>query len=59
MAEKRLGVRRIALPSAMMDKVDGIAEGLEPKKFRMPFRNDGLPAGIEAGRDHQLTFLIK
>ena len=59
MAEKRLGVRRIALPSALMGKIDGIAEGLEPKKFRMPFKNGRLPAGIEAGRDHQLTFLIK
>jgi hypothetical protein len=59
MAEKRLGVRRIALPSALMGKIDGIAEGLEPKKFRMPFKNGRLPAGIEAGRDHQLTFLLK
>jgi site-specific DNA-methyltransferase (adenine-specific) len=59
MAEKRLGVRRIALPSALMGKVDSIAEGLEPKKFRMPFKNGRLPAGIEAGRNHQLTFLMK
>jgi len=59
MAEKRLGVRRIALPSALMEKVDGISEGLEPKRFRMPFKNDRLPAGIEAGRHHQLTFPMK
>lgn len=59
MAEKRLGVRRITLSGALMDKVDSIADGLEPKRFRIPFKNDRLPAGIKAGRDQQLTFLMK
>lgn len=58
-AEKRLGVRRIALPTTLIGKVDGFANGLEPKKFRMPFKNSRLPAEIESNRHHQLTLLMK
>jgi hypothetical protein len=58
-AEKRLGLRRITLPTALMGKADGFADGLKPRKFRMPFKNGRLPPEIESGRHHQLTLPIK
>lgn len=44
MAEKRLGVRRIILPSTLTRNLEKLTDRLRPKKLRIPFNNGRLPA---------------
>lgn len=58
-AEKRLGVHRISLPSSLTERVDETLNGLLAKKFRMSFKNGRLSEEFAISRHQQLTLQMK
>ena len=58
MAEKRLGVRRINLPSTLKRNLESFTDGLRPKKLRLPFNNGRLPAEGRSLENRQLMLPI-
>jgi len=58
MAEKRLGVRRITLPSTLTRNLESLTYRLRPKKLRIPFNNGRLPSEGPSVEDRQLMLPI-
>ncbi|MBI2352154.1 MAG: site-specific DNA-methyltransferase [Deltaproteobacteria bacterium] len=58
-AENRLGVRRIGLPTSLTSSIDRDLKGLRAKKFRMPFKNGRLSEDVDLPRNQQLTLAMK
>lgn len=58
MAEKRLGLRRFSLPSTLRVDIGSCKDRLHPKKLRLTFNNNRLPAEAVSVKDHQLTLPI-
>jgi len=58
MAEKRLGVRRITLPSTLTRNLEGLTYRLRPKKLRIHFNNGRLPVEGASVEDRQLMLPI-
>jgi site-specific DNA-methyltransferase (adenine-specific) len=58
MAEKRLSVRRITLPSTLTRNLESRTDKLRPKKLRIPFKNGRLSAGGQSVKCRQLMLPI-
>lgn len=58
MAEKRLGVRRITLPSTLTRNLENLTYRLRPKKLRIHFNNGRLPSEGPSVEDRQLMLPI-
>ena len=58
MAEKRLNVRRIALPSSLERNLESLSDKLRPKKLRIPFNNGRLLAEGSSLENRQLMLPI-
>lgn len=58
MAERRLGVRRITLPSELIKNLESLTDKLRPKKLRMPFNNGRLLAEGHSIENRQLMLPI-
>jgi len=58
MAEKRLDVRRITLPSTLTRNLESFTYRLRPKKLRIPFNNGRLPSEEPSVEDRQLMLPI-
>ena len=58
MAEKRLGVRRITLPSELVRNLGNLTDKLRPKKLRMLFNNGKLHTERHAVENRQLMLPI-
>lgn len=59
-AEKRLGIHRMALPDALIGSLDDRSlSGLRAKKFRIPFSNGRLSEEVDLPRSQQLSLLMK
>ena len=58
-AEKRLRVHRINLPSSLLENVDEKTKGLRTKPFRLPFKNGRLTSEVDLAQNQQLTLTMK
>ncbi|MBM4389375.1 MAG: hypothetical protein FJ088_16690 [Deltaproteobacteria bacterium] len=58
-AEKRLGIRRLALADSMLRATEEATTHLRAKRFRMPFRNGRLTEEPVVPDTGQLTLLMK